>query len=274
MSTSGKILVSGLILYTAASAFLYFLQERLIFLRQSVSAERVKYIRQNFPLAEEVNVKSPDGTDLHGWLMHGSNPGKSPLIIYFGGNAEEVSWMAEYKEKIREWSLLLINYRGYGMSGGKPGEKALLADALLLYDRFSRRDDIDAGNIVMLGRSLGTAVAIHVSAHRSVAGTILASPYASIEDIARISFPVFPVRYLLRHKFNMLKLASSIENPMLTLIASDDTIVPVKHSRKLYDAWKGKKEIRVIPLSDHNNMPFSELYWQNIFDFLDRLNKK
>jgi len=273
LSILRKVTVTGLILYTAASVFLYFLQDRLIFLRQTVSAERLKHIRDNFPMAEEVTLKTHDGIRLHGWLVNGKNTGRSPLIIYFGGNAEEVSWMLEYKEKISDWSLLLVNYRGYGMSGGKPGEKALLADALLLYDEFSQRDDIDTANIVVLGRSLGTAIAIHVSAYRSVAGTILASPYASIEDIARISFPVFPVRYLLRHKFNMLKLASSIENPMMTMVACDDAIVPVKHSRRLYEAWKGNKEINVIPSSDHNSMPFNNLYWQYINDFLGRLNR-
>jgi uncharacterized protein len=266
-----KIIIIVAVVYIAASAILYVFQDRLIFFRQTLTRERLQYIQDRFPGSEEVSIMTPDSIELRGWLLHGKSEGPSPLLIYFGGNAEEVSWMMEFGNRIHGWSFLLVNYRGYGMSGGKPGEKDMLSDALLLYDTFSTRNEIDEKNIVVMGRSLGTAVAVYLSANRPVAGTVLVSPYASIEELAQSNFPAFPVRLLLKHRFNVLPLASGIENPMLAIIASDDTIIPVIHSRRLYDEWKGEKSLREIPDSDHNTLILNALYWEYISRFLNGL---
>jgi uncharacterized protein len=266
-----KIIIIVAVVYIAASAILYVFQDRLIFFRQTLTRERLQYIQDRFPGSEEVSIMTPDSIELRGWLLHGKSEGPSPLLIYFGGNAEEVSWMMEFGNQAPEWSFLLVNYRGYGMSGGKPGEKDMLSDALLLYDTFSSRNDIDEKNIAVMGRSLGTAVAVYLSANRPVTGTVLVSPYASIEELAQSNFPVFPVRFLIKHRFNVLPLASGIENPMLAIIASDDTIIPMIHSRRLYDEWKGEKNLREIPDSDHNTLILNDLYWEYISRFLNGL---
>jgi uncharacterized protein len=264
-----RIIVVGLTLYIAASAILYFFQEQLIFFRQPVSDERLRYIGEMFPTAEGVMIKTHDDISLHGWLTHPGRTRPSPLLIYFGGNAEEVSWMLEQNDKLANWSILLVNYRGYGRSGGRPGERELLDDAILLYDQFSGREEIDAEKIAVMGRSLGTAMAVHLSASRKVAATVLVSPFGSIEDIARTSYPVFPVRYLLRHRFNVLPLAESIENPMLTIIGSDDRIIPKHHSYELFQAWKGSKEMVVIHNAGHNDISMTSIYWESLNRFLN-----
>jgi uncharacterized protein len=266
-----NIIIVVVLVYAAASVVLYLFQDRLIFFRQTLTRERLQDLKEKFPGSEEVSLMTPDSIELRGWLHHGTYEGQAPLLIYFGGNAEEVSWMMEFGNMAPGWSLLLVNYRGYGMSQGRPGEKVMLSDALLLYDKFSTRNDINEKKIVVMGRSLGTAVAVYLSANRPVSGTVLVSPYASIEDIASASFPAFPVRYLLKHKFNVLPFASETENPMISIIASDDTIIPKIHSRRLYEAWKGDKSIKVIPDSDHNTLMLDSLYWHYIREFLDKL---
>jgi uncharacterized protein len=272
ISVLRRILILGLVVYLVITGLLYLYQDRLIFFRQGISTGRIEYIRDNYPHMEEISVATPDNITLYGWLVHSGREGPSPLIIYFGGNAEEVSWMIEQQEEVSGWSLLLVNYRGYGLSQGRPGEKEMVRDALLLYDSVAGREEIDPEKIVAMGRSLGTAMAVYLSAHRNIAGTILVSPFASIADIARSSFPFFPVRHLLKHQFNVLPLAASVENPMLTLVASDDTVIPLHHSKRLFQAWKGEKNFHLIAQSDHNTLSFDIIYWQRIREFLNTLS--
>src|SRR5690606_12067614 len=118
-----------------------------------------------------------------------------PLVIYFGGNAEEVSWMLEEAPRRAPgvgW--LLVDYRGYGSSGGSPSEKALVEDAFRWYDRFA------AGRkAYVFGRSLGSGVAVQLAARRPVAGVILIAPFDSLVEMGRHYYPVLPVDLLLKH---------------------------------------------------------------------------
>ena len=126
---------------------------------------------------------------LHGWIAQGSAV-PSPTVIYFGGNAEEVSHTLADPHWPREWSIVAVNYRGYGTSEGKPGERDLTSDALTIYDAVAARDGVDGKRIVVFGRSLGTALAAHVAAERPVAGVILVSPYDSPGRHRQPSLPV------------------------------------------------------------------------------------
>ena len=118
------------------SIFLYFGQDSLIFFRQPLDPGRRDSVLLRFANVEEVNLVAEDGTRLHGFL---SKPPavagtKFPLVIYFGGNAEEASWLLEESERPQNWAWLVINYRGYGWSEGSPGEKAMTADARRIHD--------------------------------------------------------------------------------------------------------------------------------------------
>jgi len=115
--------------------------------------------------ASTLEVVVADGAHLRGWIVNGS-AAQAPAVIYFGGNAEEISWTLSDPHWPREWSIVGLNYRGYGASDGRPGERELTGDALALYDAIARRDDIDPRRIVVFGRSLGTGVATHLAAER------------------------------------------------------------------------------------------------------------
>lgn len=266
-----RIIFLILTVYIFISGVLYLFQDNIIFFRQSISNKRLQEIRESFPMVEEITLTTADDIKLHGWLVNRKSEDHSPLLIYFGGNAEEVSWMIEHKNKLSEWSILLINYRGYGLSEGMPGETAMYSDALFLYDEFSKREKIDNNKIAIMGRSLGTAMSVYLSARRRVAGTVLVSPFGSMEDLAKANFPVIPVGPLLKHKLNVKPLASAAGNPMLTLVAGNDQIIPMKHSERLFKAWNGDKKLVVIEHSDHNSISRHSDYWHNIRNFLNSL---
>lgn len=212
-------------------------------------------------------VTAADGTRLHGWVAAGTAT-PAPAVIYFGGNAEEVSGTLADPRWPREWSIVALNYRGYGASEGKPGERELAADALAIYDAVAAREGIDRRRIVAFGRSLGTALAARVAAERPVAGVVLVSPYDSLSAIGRHHYPWLPVSLLLRHRFDALPDARRDRMPLLAIVAASDSIIPVERSRALYDAWAGPKRWHVVPGADHNTLGASPDFWDAIARFL------
>src|SRR6185295_13919694 len=129
-------------------------QDKLIFQPRPLADEARQAVAARHAAAQEVFIDAADGTRLHAWRTQAA-PG-APLVIYFGGNAEEVSWMLdETGRQANAASWLLVDYRGYGASGGTPSEEALAADALAWYDAFHREN----ARIFAFGRSLGSGVA-------------------------------------------------------------------------------------------------------------------
>ncbi|MGD9952514.1 MAG: alpha/beta hydrolase, partial [Burkholderiales bacterium] len=122
------------------------------------------------PQVESVTLTAADGTRVHAWYRK-SGPA---LVLYFGGNAEEVSWMLDVvRAEAPEVSWMLLDYRGYGLSGGSPSEAALVADALMLYDHAAKLPGVNAKRIHAFGRSLGSGVAVALAAERPLAGVVL-----------------------------------------------------------------------------------------------------
>ena len=245
--------------------FMWFFQERMLFFPRPLESRPAPR-----PNVEEVSIVAADGVKLRGWLVKGDGA-PAPLVIYFGGNAEEVSWLADLADHFSGWSLLLVNFRGYGESEGKPGEKELLEDGLVIHDYAKRRPDLNSGRIVAMGRSLGSGVAVHLAAHRSLRGVILVSPYDSIVAVAKGHYPFLPVSLMLRHRFDSLSRAPQIEAPLLCLVATEDRVIPAARSRTLFEAWRGTKTWLDVPRSDHDSIAGEPEYWRSIADFLKAL---
>jgi len=239
-------------------------QERMIFFPQPVGANVRLPAR-----ASALEVVAADGTRLRGWIVPGAAPAPRPAVIYFGGNAEEVSWTLSDARWPREWTIVGVNYRGYGTSEGKPGEAALKADALSIYDAIARREDVDARRIVVFGRSLGTGIAVHVATERPVARVVLASPYDSFVALGRKHYPWLPVSLLLRHRFYAAADATRCRMPLLAIVGEYDTIIPADRSRALYDAWAGPKTWLTVPGADHNDLGDAEAFWAGVARFLE-----
>jgi uncharacterized protein len=237
-------------------------QERLIFFPQPLgSTAHVP------PHAKAFALQRADGAQLRGWIAEGTSR-PAPAVLYFGGNAEELSWTLADARWPRAWSIVAVNYRGYGASDGKPGEHELEADALALYDTVAADAGVDSARIVVFGRSLGSGVAAHVAARRPAAAVVLVSPYDSVVALGNHHYPWLPVSLLLRHRFDAKRDAQECGMPMLAIVAPRDTIIPVARSRALYDAWAGPKRWHEVANADHNTLGASADYWNAIAEFL------
>jgi pimeloyl-ACP methyl ester carboxylesterase len=260
--TLGAILkvVGAVLIGVPLLAFL--LQERLIFMPRPLSDAERQDIQLRFPKGQNVFAQAADGTKVHAWHLPG--PSGAPLVIYFGGNAEEVSWMLGETNAAQNVAWLLVDYRGYGASEGSPSEQALLSDALLWYDRFSPQ----AKKIIVFGRSLGSGVAVQLAAERKVDAVILVTPFDSMVAVGQRHHPYLPVSLLLRHRFDSLSRAPKMTAPLLCVVAMRDSIIPPEHAKLLYDAWGGPK--RWVPLEEagHNTADAHPNYWRSINAFL------
>jgi pimeloyl-ACP methyl ester carboxylesterase len=249
----------------AYPAYLFFSQERLIFFPQPLPLGGVRLA----PGVEEVELRADDGTLLHGWFARPADAApRAPLIIYFGGNAEEVSWMLDAAPRMPGHAFLAINYRGYGRSEGRPGERELFADALVVHRYAVSRADVDGEAIHAFGRSLGSGVAVHLAAERPLAGVVLVTPFDSLTAVAQSLFPFLPVQWMLRHPFDSLARAPSIHVPLLTVAAGRDRVVPPVHAARLHAAWAGPKHWRELADADHENVVRHPDFWPEVRGFL------
>ena len=183
-------------------------------------------------------------------------------LIYFGGNAEDVSAnLSSFSAAFPDRALYLMHYRGFGGSTGKPSEKLLHADAAALFDAVHG----EHANVALVGRSLGSGVAIRLATVRPASRLVLVTPYDSIEGIAANQFPWFPVRWLLTDKFASVRYAPAIRVPTLILQAEIDEVIPAASPARLHAAFApGTASLVVIRGVGHNNISDTAQYLQKM----------
>jgi hypothetical protein len=178
--------------------------------------------------------------------------------------------MIPYVRALDGWSVALVNYRGFGQSTGTPSHARALADAALIYDALTQRPDLDPGRVVAMGYSLGTGVAVDLSAQRPVAGTVLVAPYDSMSLIGLKQSPLFaPLSGIMHRYFDSMARAPSISTPLLALIGTSDTAVPPALSKRLVAAWGGGAIVEVYEGENHDLLLHDNNSWSDIATFLD-----
>lgn len=271
ISLRGAILsafVVAALLAVVVFLLIYVAQDRLIYFPQRLDERVALGVQRLYPRSEAFELSTDVGVRLRGWLIDGPAQYPWPLVIYFGGNAEELSWLVPEFSRVPDWAALLVNYRGYGLSEGRPSETNLYRDALALYDQVTRRSEIESKLVVVMGRSLGTGVATYLASQRPVAGVVLISPYDSLVQVGREAYPFLPVGLLLRQRFDSISRAPSIHAPLLALVAARDEIVRPERSRELVQSWAGPTRLEMFGDVDHNSIQSHPEYWKSIMVFL------
>ena len=194
-----------------------------------------------------------------------SRPG-APAILYFGGNAEDVSGTRPQLERLfPDHALYLMHYRGYGQSTGEPGEPALHADALALYEHVRREHT----EIKLIGRSLGSGVAASLASERTVARLALITPYDSIENVAVEHYPWLPVRWLIRDRFDSAAVAGRISAPTTLIVAEHDTLIRPGRTAQLALQFKpGVARTVVVAGANHNDIGTHPVYERALLEAL------
>ncbi|AXA92671.1 alpha/beta hydrolase [Massilia sp. YMA4] len=270
MNTSRKVaaaagaaglLWAGMVSMIAAS------QRKLLF--NPTLVREVQSPRSTGHRTRAIVLRANDGTRLAGWLMTPRGPGPHPAVVYFGGRSEEVSWVVRDAGTLFPgMTVLAMNYRGYGDSRGVPGEEHMVEDGCMLFDWLCSRRNIDAERVAVVGRSLGSGVAVQVAKERPVQSVVLITPYDSILALAQRKFRVVPVSFVLRHRFESVKYAALLRAPTYVLRAASDDIVPHSHTDQLVAKMARLHLDETVPGSNHMNIPYLPDTQQRIARFL------
>jgi hypothetical protein len=218
---------------------------------------------------EDAWFSSPDGLRLHGWYAGHEDP--RAVILFCHGNAGNVTHRAETLRSLHEFvgaSVLIFDYRGYGRSEGKPDEEGILADARAARAWLAERAGVAEQDVVVMGRSVGGAVAVDLAAKDGARALVLESTFTSVPDLAAYHYPWLPVRLVLRTRFDSLSIIRDYHGPLLQSHGDADTIVPYRFGRRLFDAANEPKQLFTIPGGDHNDYQPRE-YYEALIAFLD-----
>lgn len=179
-------------------------------------------------------------------------------IIYFGGNGEDVSVnLAAMTQAFPNKAIYLMHYRGYGGSEGKPTEAALVADALALFDMLK----VPHPNLTLIGRSLGSGVAVQVASVRPASRLVLVTPFNSIAELGQQRYPLFPVKLLMADKYDSWRYAPLVTAPTVLVIAEKDEMIPRASSELLYRHFQpGVARQIVIDSASHNTISEQDAY--------------
>ena len=244
--------------YLGVCLLLYLLQDRMLFFPQPLARE---------PVGPNVQpaVVERDGVALRGWVVNPLSNG--PLLFYFSGNAEEVSELADDFARLDAVSVL-INYRGYGASDGKPTAVDLIDDAAAVVAEMRARLGGERP-VILFGRSLGSGIAALATRAGGVDGVILMSPYRSIEAIARRRYPFAPIRWMLRQNIDATLALDALPARVLILHARRDSVVPTRESLAFVELLHHDPQV-VEFIGPHNiALEIPEL-WGAIEEFVGR----
>jgi uncharacterized protein len=195
-----------------------------------------------------------DGTRLHGWWF--PQPESKGAVLYFCGNAGNLSWRGEFLAVLREQlseSVLVVDYPGYGKSEGRPTEPGCYAAADAAYDWLTQTPKIVGENIVLFGTSLGGGVAVDLASRKPHRALVLVSTFTALPDVGQCVYPFLPVRWMMRNRFNSLAKIVDCHRPVFIAHGEDDDLIPVAQGERLFQAAPGPKQFLRLTHAGHND---------------------
>ena len=222
--------------------------------------------------AQDVWFYAVDGEELHGWwIPHRRARG---TVLYCHGNSGSIGEQIQVLVELRRLrvNLFAFDYRGYGRSGGSPSEEGVLRDARAAYDHLVGALGRPAREILLLGHSLGGAIAIDCALERPVAGLIVQSSFLDTRRMARELYPQVPMHWIARRRFRSIDKVGELGMPKLFVHGSEDGTVPVAHGTSLFEAAAEPKELFVVPRAGHNDVHRlgGARYFRKLSKFRDR----
>lgn len=184
---------------------------------------------------EDVYFETEDGFQLHGWFVPSDSTDLT--ILYFHGNAGNISGRTKTIQFLHQMGLnvFIIDYRGYGNSGGDPTEEGTYRDAEAAWDYLVSDRKIPESHVIIMGRSLGGSVAAWLAARRNPAASIIESTFTTAADLGAEVYPWLPVRWLIKYEYNTLENIKEIDSPLFMAHSREDEVVPYHYGKELFE---------------------------------------
>ncbi len=247
----------------------------MIFLENALIFPAPRYPTGNWQHGlEDIHFQSADGTKLHGLLLEHENP--DVHILFCHGNGEHVAYTCDLLESYRDdmnATVFAFDYRGYGRSEGKPHEQGVLDDGQAAHQWLAKRVGIRRDEVVLIGRSLGGAVAVDLATTNGARALVIERSFSRMPDVAARLYPFLPIRFLMRTKFDSVSKIGGFGGPILQSHGTEDSIVPYDLARKLFDAAPiDNKQFYDEEDMGHND-PYTDGYWSTLQAFLRNLEE-
>ena len=253
--------------YFLILVFLYFYQRNLLYHpnENNYSGDQI-----SVPI-EKVKIKTEDNIDLLGWF-HEKDLEKYKTVLFFHGNAGSLENRIHKLNHFHKMNVnfLIIAWRGFSGNKGKPSEEGLYKDGRSGINWLVRKG-VKEENIIIYGESLGTGIATEVAQGNSFAGVILESPFTSMIDAGASKYPIFPIRLLLKDKYESNKKIKNIRSPILVMHGVEDKIVPFYMGKKIFELANEPK-YSYFPKYDDHMMEFNQELINTIDKFILSLN--
>ena len=263
-------LVSSALFIVFASA-VYVLQGQVLY-HPTVPSRSIITTPDSIGLAyENVTIKTEDGVTLHGWHIEGRS---SRVALFFHGNAGNISHRLQTINQLHSLglSVLIIDYRGYGKSTGRPSETGLYRDAHAAWQFLIEEKGKQPGDIVIIGRSLGGSVASWLAAQQSPLALIVEASFTSVPNVAEDLYPGLPVKWFIRFRHPTRDHVRQTKSSVLIIHSRGDEIIPYHHGEALFAAANTPKTFLEVR-GGHNDffVHDEETYLAGVKSFLDGL---
>lgn len=260
--------VSVLIGYMLILLLMYLLQSKLTYHPQKELIATPQSIGLSY---QEANFHTEDNLKLHGWFVT-ANP-SAPTILYAHGNAGNISGRLQSIQLLNSLgcNVFIFDYRGYGRSEGKPSEEGTYRDISAAWSYLVNQKKMNNDDIVIMGRSLGGAVAAWLAARKDPAAAVIESTFTSAADLGADLYPWLPVRWLLTYEYKTKEYVQQINAPLFMAHSRDDRVVPFHHGQELYAVANEPKTF--VELKGSHGSGFwesGEVYSTALLDFLGR----
>ncbi len=205
--------------------------------------------------AEDVWLDASDGVRIHGWMIPSRQPGQH-VTLYLHGNAGNLTHRVDHIQALREigTALLIIDYRGYGKSEGKPTEDGCYRDAEAAYE-YLLQHGYSAARIILYGESLGTAMATELASRRPCGGVILEAPFPSAKAVAATVLPVLGP--LVVSGLDTAKKIGQVEAPVLIIHGTRDQVIDYKLGRQVFEAASEPKQFWTVEGAHHSDIVYT-----------------
>lgn len=268
-----KILIYLIVIVVGFIAYVRYIEKRTVFLP---SIGRLEGVPTEAGMAyEDVFITTDDLVKIHGWFIPAKNNAKDALtFLFFHGNAGNINNRVEKVQLLHELggNVLVIDYRGYGISEGSPTEVGIYRDAQAAFDYLLERKDIDRRKIIIYGVSLGGAPATDLVKKNQdkIAGLILHSTFTSAQDMAKKILPFVP-SFLVQVKLDNLNRIANITVPKLIIHTPQDEVVPYWMGEKLFEqAVEPKEFLRIDGEHNDSHIESREEYLMGMREFLKK----
>lgn len=258
-----RVLRVAVVAYLAACVILMLVQNWLLFPGAYVHSRKTAVVHPG-PNRELLTLHSPDGHRIAAVFGAALNPDGSPradaatrpTILYFYGNGDCLYTSMDQFEEFRRLgaNVLIPEYVGYPMSGGKPGEAGIYATADAAYAWLTDRPDVDRNQIIAVGRSIGSGAAVDLASRKPLAGLATFSAFTSMDEMAQKVLPIFPTRLFLRHHFRNEEKIAHVRCPIFLAHGTKDTLVPFSMMARLKNKAGGPVTLYEIVGADHNDI--------------------